>query len=61
MADLFGKEWLLEMSYQEIGNLMNLLRNLLVEMKSKQGNPERNLLTSLQPIPYGCSAITNQG
>ena len=25
-----------------------------------QGNPGRNSLTSVQPIPYGCSATINQ-
>ena len=62
MANYLVREWLLEMSCPETGNSMNhSLKNLLEEeMKSKQGNLERSLSTSIQPIPYGCSATINQ-
>ena len=61
MADLFSKRMVVgdELSRDREFNESHL-KNLLEEMKSKQCNPERSSSTSIQPIPYGCLATTNQ-
>ena len=61
MADLFGKRMVVgdELSRDRSFN-ESLLKNLTGGDEVRARHPESNLLISVQPIPYGCLATTNQ-